>query len=548
MGVLLQVASLPIATWLLWKLIGSSFRGTSLDNIPGPKPASFLLGHFDVLMSKDYWAFLQDISRNYGGIVKLQELFGRKFLYVADPAALHTMFVKEPNNFEESSEFLIGNRLLFGPGLASASGEMHRKQRKLLNPAFAPAHLREIAPVFFDVANTMCDAIAEEVTNGQEEVNMAAWTGRGALEIVGQSAMGYSFDQLKGSVSNEYAIALRSLMPTVFSIALHWFFVPWSIYLGPPKFRRWLLDFYPFPNAQKLKNIVNTVWDRSVTIVDQHKAALLNGDEAVNERVGGGKDIISILLRANMQASEEDRLPDEQLTAQVNTLIFAASDTTSNGLARVLHTLAENQDVQERLRKEINDIRKESWDGEELTYERLCEMPFLDAVVRETLRVYPPVLSMDRVALCDTVLPLSKPITDTDGKTITEVLVTKDTTLNIGIYTFNRSKDLWGEDAEDWKPERWLKPLPDTIKNSPSGAVFGNLMTFAGGPRSCIGFKYAELEIKAFLFHLVERFKFTPATSSKIIWNTSFVVFPSVTKDSSKAEMPLKVEIIRSTA
>ncbi|KAI0072733.1 cytochrome P450 [Panus rudis PR-1116 ss-1] len=540
-GLLLQALGVAALTWVVWRALRGYIVRSPLDRIPGPPPFSNLTGHFGELVSRDHWAFLEDICRNYGGVVKLQYLLGEKYLYVSDPAALHTMFVKEPNNFEETEEFLIGNKLLFGTGLAAASGETHRRQRKLLNPAFSPTHLRQLAPVFFHVAELLRNAIADEVNSGPKDVNMASWSGRAALEIVGQGAMGHSLDPLTDASPSEYAVALRSLMPGVFAVALHWFFIPWSIYLGPPKFRRWLLDWYPHRKAQELKNIVDIVWNTSVSLVEKRRAAMENGEEAVNQRVGGGKDIMSILLRANMEASEDERLPDDQLIAQVNTIIFAASDTTSNALARILHTLVVHQDAQEKLRQEIGDFRDS---GEDLTYDRLVELPYLDAICRETLRLYPPVLSMDRIALRDTVLPLSKPIKDIDGNLVREVPISRGTSIAIGIYGFNRSTDIWGEDAAEWKPERWLQPLPESVKNSPSGGVFYNLMTFAGGPRSCIGFKYAELELKTFLFYLIESFKFTPATS-EIIWNTSFVVFPSISKDIGKAEMPVHVELIQ---
>ncbi|KAH8101909.1 cytochrome P450 [Cristinia sonorae] len=543
MGIPLQIAAVGALSYLLWRVVKARSTPSHWKNIPGPKSDSFLAGHFLALKSKDSWAFLENLCSNYGGIVKLQALLGSKFLYVSDPAALYSMFVKEPSSWEETPVFLIGNSLLFGAGIAGSSGETHRKQRKLLTPAFAPSHLRQLTPVFLHVGETLRDAIAAQVRDGPREVNVAAWAGRGALEIVGQGAMGYSFDPLVDAMSNDYGIALRQLLPSVFEVAYHWAFVPLSVYLGPPKFRRWLLNRYPYRKVQHLKNVVDTVWNKSIDIVGQRKAALEAGEEAVNAMVGGGKDIMSILLRANMEASDEDRIPDEQLIAQVNTIVFAASDTTSNSLARILYTLVEHPEAQARLREEIIEFRES---GDELTYERLVELPYLHAVCCETFRVYPTVLSMDREAQNDTVLPLSQPITDNHGNTINSVPIRKGDKVAIGIHGFNRSKAVWGDDALEWKPERWLKSENSApyAKGALSGGAFYNLMTFAGGPRSCIGFKYAELEIKTFLFYLIGSFTFKAGTG-KIIWNSSFTVFPSIDKDSMKAEMPLLVELIR---
>ena len=80
--------------------------------------------------------------------------------------------------------------------------------------------------------------------------------------------------------------------PTVFDISIHWFFVKWVPYLGPPKFRRWLVDMYPHPTAQKLKRLIDLTWTTAQDIVKDKKAALEKGDVS---GLSGGKDIVSML-------------------------------------------------------------------------------------------------------------------------------------------------------------------------------------------------------------------------------------------------------------
>lgn len=85
-------------------------------------------------------------------------------------------------------------------------------------------------------------------------------------------------------------------------------------------------------------------------VFEEKKRALSNGDDTVLHQVGDGKDIMSILLRANMDASVEDRLPDSELAAQMSMLVFAATHTTAGAMCRTLLTLAHHQDAQNRLR------------------------------------------------------------------------------------------------------------------------------------------------------------------------------------------------------
>ena len=75
----------------------------------------------------------------------------------------------------------------------------------------------------------------------------------------------------------------------------------------------------------------------------------------------------------------------------------------------------------------------------------------------------------------DVVMLLSNPIRGVDGTMIHKIFVPKDTTVVIGILALNRSKAIWGEDAEEWKPERWLKPLPESVLDAHVPGVYANL-------------------------------------------------------------------------
>lgn len=89
-----------------------------------------------------------------------------------------------------------------------------------------------------------------------------------------------------------------------------------------------------------------------------------------------------------MEASEEDRLPDDQLIGQMSTITFAAMDTTSNALSRTLHLLALHPDVQHRLREEIRRAKTDAGGNiEHISYDTLIALPFMDAICRETLRL-----------------------------------------------------------------------------------------------------------------------------------------------------------------
>ncbi|KAI4517813.1 cytochrome P450, partial [Schizophyllum commune Loenen D] len=125
----------------------------------------------------------------------------------------------------------------------------------------------------------------------------------------------------------------------------------------------------------------------------------------------------------------------------------------------------------------------------------LESLPLLDAVLRETLRLYPPASQLLRKTVKDAILPFGKPVVGVDGRELTEIYVPAGTPIIISIINANRSKDMWGADALEWKPERWLAPLPQSVADAHMPGVYSNLMTFLGGGRACIGFKFAQLEM-----------------------------------------------------
>ncbi|KAI0751623.1 cytochrome P450 [Daedaleopsis nitida] len=137
--------------------------------------------------------------------------------------------------------------------------------------------------------------------------------------------------------------------------------------------------------------------------------------------------------------------------------------------------------------------------------EELADLPYLDAVIRETLRIYAPVTTSLRVAIQDDVLPVSKPFVDRKGNVQHEIRIAKGHKVIMPIVGLNQSKELWGDDALDFKPERWEHP-PEAISRVPG--VWGQMLSFLGGARGCIGYRFAVTEMKVIIFTLLRAFEF----------------------------------------
>nr|AEB40223.1 cytochrome P450 monooxygenase [Antrodia cinnamomea] len=394
------------------------------------------------------------------------------------------------------------------------------------------------ATLFYNTAHRLRDAIIAQVRGCPKEIDMVSWMGRTALEIIGQVGLGHSFDPLTADSDNKYGDALKSLTPQIDQVHELRRALPYIYWWGPAWFRRWMLKMVPNKHVQNAIPIVDVMDRKSREIFEAKVAAMEGGEETVLRQVEKGKDIMSILIKANNAASETDRLCSEEIIAQMSTFVFAATDSTSNTLARILQLLALHPEIQEKLRKEILEAHA----GDHLPYDELASLPLLDAVCRETLRVYPPGTTLTREPRKDVVMPLSEPIRGRDGKMISEVPIPKGTEIIVGTIGINCSKALWGEDASEWRPERWLSPLPDALSNARVPGVYSNLMTFHGGKRACIGFKFSETEMKCIMSVLLTNFIFE-LSNKPIYWNVAGAWYPSVGKDSDQPQMPLKVSM-----
>ncbi|KAF8741243.1 cytochrome p450, partial [Rhizoctonia solani] len=329
-------------------------------------------------------------------------------------------------------------------------------------------------PVFHNIAHYLQDIVASRVRdNGNNTgiIDIYKWMNNVALEMIGQAGVGHSFGVMEDK-EIQYLDASHQVLPLINSM---WYirpFLPTLTRLGPPGFRRFILDHVSFGPAQQLKKAADVMDKMANEIYVKKKESLANG--TLDSEIAAGNDIISMLLKQNKVVSPEEQMTEEEIISQVNGLVFAGHDTTSGALARTLHLLAQEPNVQEQLRAEIREAH--SLYGKDLDYDQLNSLKYLDAVCRESLRLWSPSQTLERVAMKDWILPLQYPIKSKDGKkTVTNIHVPKGTHIYLSISSANRDKKTWGEDAEKFNPSRWLQPLPLSVGESKIPGVFSNL-------------------------------------------------------------------------
>ncbi|KAI0028312.1 cytochrome P450 [Vararia minispora EC-137] len=511
------------ALFALYVLASRLVRQRSLWYVPGPASVSFLSGILSVWFGENALDFQEKTAERHGRIIGLTGFLGDRILYVTDTKALHDIFIKKPDYFEVHEGFRESTRLVFGGiGLLSANGDVHRKQRKLMNPAFSVDHMRRMMPVLQASTHKLLVRLDEAVRKGTKEVDVMDCSSRLALEFIGQAGLGHSFGAIEddgyGNILNRFETTLGKLMMFGSLIPILTRFIPGHIL-------RFIAESIPWPTLHEMLNITDVMQATSREIWEEKKRLFALGDKSVINEYGEGKDIMSILLNENLAASEEDRLADDELLPQINTFTLAATGTTATSLARILYLLALRPDVQGRLREELT----QACDAKgEIGHDDLVNLPFLEAVCRETLRLH----SSSRF---------------NGFPTHTELFVPGGTMIVVSTVGVNRDKATWGPDAKEWKPERWLSPLPDSVAEARVPGVYANLLTFIGGSHACMlliccGFSEVALS------RLVPSFRFTPS-KHEIVWRLGGSVTPSVKGSTTNAaELPLLVSPIARAA
>ncbi|KAJ6496338.1 cytochrome P450 [Mycena sanguinolenta] len=497
---------LPIAATLLCYVVFHAsqilYRNLTspLRFVDGPKSPSFLLGNFKE-MGDD--AYLTGKWRDqFGGTFRFHGLFSTSELHTTDIKAMNHV-VSKSDIYQKAPSMRSTTEILVGRGILAAVNEDHRRQRRALNPAFGLPQVRVLTEIFIEKAVQLRDIWAAQAAkeNGAARIEVMSWLRRMTLDVIGQAGFNYRFDALEADGKpNELSDAFTDLLHSPHANRYAGFRSAQGIVP--------ILKIMPGPGQSLVRLAHNKMFRIGNQIVNQSKADIKASEG--EKDLGKGRDLLSTLLKANLSASIPDsqRLNDAEVVGQIPTFFFAGHETTSLATSWALHALSAHPAAQSKLREELLTIPTDN-----PTMDELNSLPYLEAVVREMMRVHAPVVSTQRMAMQDDIMPLAKPYIDKDGKSHDSLPIPKGQRIHIPILAINTDKDIWGEDAGEFRPERWEK-VPESASDIPG--VWANLFTFFAGPHNCIGFRFSLVEIKALLFTLIRAFEFEEAAKGGI--------------------------------
>ncbi|KAJ6481952.1 cytochrome P450 [Mycena sanguinolenta] len=446
-------------------------------------------------------------QEEFGPVYLVRGLLSSRRLNVADVKALSYIVANDSRYVRSPSTVSFRTRLL-GNGVLTAIGDDHKRQRRILNQAFGAPQIRFLTEIFVEKAVQLRDVWAAELAKGNSvapghRVDVADGLRRMTLDVIGQAGFNYEFHALADTSRPEKMTeALTNLLHSP-NTRRNLMFVELQSLIPA-------LKFLPLPGRKAMATAHAAMHSIASQIVSDSKRNILA--QAEKSFDSSKRDLLSVLLKANMSTSvpAHQRMSDAELIAQIPTFVVAGHETTSNSILWALHSLFLHPATQKKLRKELFNLSSEN-----PTMEELNSLPYLECVVRETLRFHGPVPFLDRIATQDDVLPLSRPYIDRAGKSHDTFPIRKGQIIQMSILAFNHDKEIWGPDAGEFRPERW-EHVPSAAGAIP-GMPHPNLFSFFAGQTHCIGYRFSLVEMKALLFTLIRAFEFEPAISSKSI-------------------------------
>ncbi|KZT61466.1 cytochrome P450 [Calocera cornea HHB12733] len=527
-----------LAGFVLYNLAQIARRLRSpLRFLPGPHTDQWLFGILGNSSEESKGErFARTWYEKHGRTFSIRVFGGSYRLITLDTRAVaHILLHADNYPKPETLRTLLG--VSIGEGLLIAEGDVHKRQRRIMNPSFSPGQIREVTPMFFDTAYQLRDLLNTVLSKSPEsmgiEIDMYGWVGRAALDIIGQAGFGYQFNALYDD-NNELFRAFHDLFHAMGNAGI----------LGFLQNRFWILRQIP----TKLINIIRiskaTTRKIGMGLVRDKKRAVqeeLQSKSIEKSRIAG-RDLLTALIRANMaeDLAPGHQMSDDEVLSQISTFIAAGHETTASGLGWTLLSLAQHPGVQDKLREELLLVLEESPSMDDLN-----ALPYLDMVVKESMRYNSPVTGTTRVVVKDDQIPLQHPVVDRNGVLHETVHVQAGDQVRVPILEMNMSKEMWGEDAAEFHPERWTEES-QAARNIPG--VWAHIMTFLGGPRACIGYRFSVIESKALLFVLIRAFEFAPVPGLDIGGKSVIVYRPHIVgRESEGLQLPLIVKRVAKT-
>uniref|UniRef100_A0A914UMH9 Cytochrome P450 n=1 Tax=Plectus sambesii TaxID=2011161 RepID=A0A914UMH9_9BILA len=461
--------------------------------IPGPSPSSVFTGNLKEFQKDNAPALrLVEWEKKYGETYGFYE-GGLRTIVTSDLDIIHDVFVRKFENFHAHKIFVSTPT---DPDkdprvdVFHARGLRWKRLRTITNPTFSASKLKAMEPTIQDSIRALMHQFEQKV---DEPFDVYPLYQELTLDVIERTALGKKETHF-GQGPNPFIDLLRKLFnpPPITDRAISSFFASIPEFAA---FTRYIFKALMLMHDSPFKAILT----RLEPTVHSRRLAHANGID------GDHKDFIDLFLNAEADEGDIKRMIDEryqdidrkhlkvdkkltvpEIVGQCFVFLLAGYETTSTTLAYLSYHLAVNEDAQNKLIAEIDDFIPTE---DDITYESVQNLTYLDWCLKESLRMN-PLASIANARVC------------MKGCTVGEqkLQVEEGVVVQANVWSIHYNKKIWGEDADSFRPERFD---PETLSEPRHPMAW---QPFGAGPRICIGMRFALVEAKMTLCHLLKRF------------------------------------------
>lgn len=428
--------------------------------------------------------------------------FSKPVLMLRDPELIKELTVKEFDNFTDHRSFTDPDTdPIWGSNLFSLKGQKWKEMRATLSGTFTSSKMKHMFDTINDAAENFVNFFLSKNLDLVEVETKDTFT-RYTNDVIATAAFGIKVNSLQQPTNTFYSMGkqitnftwLASLKMTIF-FTFPKLFKFFKMTLSSDKLMTYFRTI--IHEAIQAREEQGIVRKDMIHLLLETRKGIKHDDEYATETGFATVKESSYLEKSRFKQIKQ--LTNDDITSQAFIFFLAGFDTISTGLSFGLYEIAVNPDVQNRLRKEIQEAHKAN--NGILSYDSLLKLKYLDNVFSETLRKWPPVPMIDRVC--------TKPFTIKPKYTNEKpVEIRLNDSFILPIFALHRDPKYFPE-PEKFNPERFSDENKDNI-------VPYSYIPFGSGPRNCIGSRFAILEAKAVLYHLLLHFEVVPTQRTPI--------------------------------
>ena len=404
-------------------------------------------------MRHDTLGYFEKVFKEEGNVVR-RRFLSQEIVYLYHPDDVQHVLAQNAQNYSKQTRGYDQLRTVLGNGLLTSEGSFWLKQRRLCQPIFARKRLAGFSQTMLEESEALANTLASREGAFDIAPDIMALT----MRIATRSLLGSEVDDDALAVGQSLATVLGVFTENVASV------IP----------RRWKVPTARNREAKRALRVVENTVERFI-------AARQKSDATSQSAEPKHHDLLQMFLEIRDEESGE-KMSERQVRDEVMTLFLAGYETTANALLWTLVLLSENPLALQRVEDELDAVMAEGFD-----LAKVRSLKYLDAAIKESLRLRPPAWMQGRRAKADDLLPNTK--------------IKKDTMVFVQQYITHRHPDFW-ESPNAFNPERFLE-------GGQEGQHKYAFFPFLGGPRQCIGKYFAELELRVILASLLHRYRFT---------------------------------------